>query len=368
MSNTGTDISPQENRLKQMEAEKNLYAFWAAILFLALVLSILVFISVYQNTSDILTPIIRDLIECVKRVSAGAIVATLSYLIITYQLKIIKNRFANEGISVDTFDQKLSSIDNKVEDIQEIIDGYNPTISRLINKVEREKYDDINLYTFYGLGTDLSNNPVLQNFSEQYNCIQYLWAASGNKVWHSIEPDNDNNRCLQISFDNNNDGGSNIAIHLSENKAHCTKNFKYLTFQAKIIKENDTEENILLAFRLVNGQLAHRRYKGENENPDCFTTLLLKNTEWKYFSLDIRNKDRWSLFEGDGNHLYDAKKVDFNVISSIVFELGSLKNDSNIPKESKFMKSKELGKGKGKLQIKNIELTKDNKTQTNVEN
>ncbi len=261
-----------------------------------------------------------------------------------------------------------------LNNMKALIPGYIPSV---FNK---------RFYTFYGLDEDISDEPTLQDFSgkgNQCSPIQFLWVAPGNKLYPNILKDQNNDSYLHIEFDNQdretnkNQEGSNIAIRLAGNQAHRKKNNKYLTFELRVPKNkrNVKNENIVLAFRIVNGWHQHWQYiNSKNRIEDkLVTTLILKDffqserasDEWKSFSLNIDDDKKWRLFKGDGNYLYGPKKADFSIITSIIFEFGSLPDEEEIKDKDKdgetssYNPEERPWAGKGELEIKNIKLSKE---------
>ena len=331
----------------QQEKEK-----WLIYVLCVVTIIGLFFISVWIDDSHQAKTVFLDYLH---RIIPSVVLAIVSYLVIEFL-------FTRKGISSKlNFSRQLFDIKQQLQTTNRISSvRFSPIINTLIDQIKQKKHDDLKLYTFYGLDKDISDKQVLQDFSmetqKHQSSIQFLWVAPDNKLCPSI---NQQENSLRISFQNQCEEGSNIAIRLIDNKPHCkAEEHNFLTFEARLTE--DSNENVLLAFRVVNGWLQHWHYAKQS---DTYTTYLLKKTDnWQFIALDLNNSNNWRLFEGDGNYIYGDEQVDFSIISSIIFEFGSLeKLESDRYPKSTFLERTRPGKGQGVIEIKNIKLSRSEK-------
>lgn len=320
---------------------------WLIYIICVITITCLFFISISIDDSHQAKTVFLDYLQ---RMIPSVILAIFSYLVVDFV-------FTRKGISSKlNFSRQLFDIKQQLETTNRISSvKFSPIINTLIDKIKQKEHDDLKLHTFYGLGEDISNNEVLQDFSmKTQSCpIQFLWVAPDNKLCPTI---NQQENSLRISFENQCEGGSNIAIRLVENKPHYkAEEYNFLTFEVRL--PEDSNKNVLLAFRVVNGWLQHWHYAKQS---DTYTTYLLKKTDnWQFIALDLNDSNNWRLFKGDGNYIYGNEQVDFSIISSIIFEFGSLeKSEAEKYPKSRFIERTRPGRGQGEIEIKNIKLSK----------
>lgn len=130
---------------------------------------------------------------------------------------------------------------------------------------------------------------------------------------------------------------------------------RYLAFDMRISNGN---EDVEVGFRVVNGWLQHWFYSyGETEGfikiklrPHCMIEPGQNISDWKSFSLDLENHQKWKLFKSDGNYRYSPREADFSYISFVIFEFGCSQGNE----ESAL--AQRPGSGSGELDIRNIRL------------
>jgi len=208
----------------------------------------------------------------------------------------------------------------------------------------------LKFYTFCGLFENTRSEDVFQDFEIKrpggnINAVHYLWADTytASSINASV---NSRDRFLRISF--NNMHGSypcNIAIRPKAEQALANTSQKpYLTFEARIPEEASQNERLLdkvsVVIRIGNGWF---QYWVHADKPGECIQLLVEDSEWQRFSLDLRST-HWHLFPSDGNVHYGPKNADFEIISSVVFEFGSY----NVPGRP--------GAGEGMVDIRQIRL------------
>jgi len=205
------------------------------------------------------------------------------------------------------------------------------------------------LYTFCGLFEETRNDDILQDFEMSrpggnINAVYYLWADTYRAGQISAYVDLVEN-FLRISFVNNAGSyPSNIAIRSKCERALVNTGAKTnLTFEARIphVSTHDKHlKKVSMAVRVVNGWLQHWEYA---DKPGEYIQFVVSDSEWKQFSLNLEGKN-WFLFQADGNHYYGPNVADFQIISFVVFEIGSY----NVPGRP--------GTGHGVLDIRRIKL------------
>lgn len=73
---------------------------------------------------------------------------------------------------------------------------------------------------------------------------------------------------------------------------------------------------------------------------------------WHKFSLDLEKNSWWHLFKSDGNYIYGPETPDFDVITSIIFEVGC-----SLPSGPAAALAQKPGPGKGRFELRNIRLS-----------
>ncbi|NJL47210.1 MAG: hypothetical protein HC929_06540 [Leptolyngbyaceae cyanobacterium SM2_5_2] len=215
------------------------------------------------------------------------------------------------------------------------------------------------MYTLSGLQGEVKKSSF-QDFDiagENKNAVYFFWADVSTSLASLIHASiNRNGKYLHVIFQSHSIGGVNVAIRPSGDKVRIRDNrMRYLTFDMRIEKGH---EDIEVGFRIVNGWLQHWFYSyGDTEG---FIKVKLRHyclinprqdiSEWKSFSLDLENNQKWTLFKSDGNYRYSPKVPDFGYISFIIFEFGCSQG------EEEGALAQRPGVGSGELDIRNIRL------------
>jgi hypothetical protein len=281
---------------------------------------------------------------------AGIVGALISYLFIYFV-------FIKQGITIDINPQQLEGIKQNLK--QDITATSGEMIRGLIDNMKRVGDSDLKLYTFCGLQSEVSQDSF-QDFNiagENKNAIHFFWADLSTPSPSEIRARIDKaGKFLHVSFNNHSIAGSNIAIRPSGDNARIRDNrMRYLAFDMRISKGN---EDVEVGFRVVNGWLQHWFYSyGETEGfikiklrPHCMIEPGQDISDWKSFSLDLENHQKWKLFKSDGNYRYSPREADFNYISFVIFEFGCSQGNE----ESAL--AQRPGSGSGELDIRNIRL------------
>jgi hypothetical protein len=275
--------------------------------------------------------------------TAGIVGSLISYLFIYFV-------FIKQGIN-----QQLENIKQNIK--QDINATSGKMIQGLIENMQRVGDSDVKLYTFCGLQSEV-NQDIFQDFNiagGNNNAIYFFWADLSTPSPSRIDARIDKaGQFLRVSFDNHSIGGSNIAIRPSGNNVRIRDDrMRYLAFDMRISKGN---EDVEVGFRVVNGWLQHWFYSyGDREGfikiklkPHCMIEPGQDASDWKSFSLDLENLQKWTLFRSDGNYRYSPSEADFGYISSIIFEFGCSQGNE----ESAL--AQRPGLGRGELDIRNI--------------
>jgi hypothetical protein len=281
---------------------------------------------------------------------AGIIGGLISYLFIYFI-------FIKKGINININPDQIESIKQNIK--QDITSTSGEMIRGLIDNMQRIGDSDLKLYTFCGLQNEVSQD-TFQDFNisgENKNAIHFFWADLSTPSPSEIHAKIDKaGKFLHASFENHSIGGSNIAIRPSGDKARIRDNrMRYLAFDMRISKGN---EDVEIGFRVVNGWLQHWFYSyGDTEGfikiklrPHCMIEPGQDISDWKSFSIDLENPQKWKLFKSDGNYRYSPKEADFNCISFVIFEFGCSQG-----KEESAL-AQRPGLGRGELDIRNIRL------------
>lgn len=254
--------------------------------------------------------------------------------------------------------------------IQTIAGG--KTVQVLTSKMKRIEHEDIELYRFLGLKGEQEDsatfhNQIFQDFDlkgKNQNAVYFFWANTStnppSKITAKVDRDN---KFLTVSFETFSTGGANVAIRASGDIARFRANkMRYLCFDMRLRKDDESDsDNVEVGFRVVNGWLQHWQYSDmPNEGyikallkQYCKLTADEKVRTWTTFSLDLESTEKWHIFTADGNYMYGLDSADFQIISTIIFEVGCRE------KEKEGALAQKPGPGKGKVDIANIRLSEE---------
>ena len=258
-----------------------------------------------------------------------------------------------------TFIISLVSGDEMIDFIEEYIDKKARDLYGKFVRDYSNKIDANELYLVHGLNKATNeHNNLFQDFicdQKNYNPIYFLWTdttVSNNKIEASVVKENDDNSFLQIIFTNGGGKGCNIAIRPQNGNAidnSNSKGKKNLRFQAEISKSYKKNDVLGLAVRVVNGYMQHWEYK--NTNNDCLSFAVNKSGNGtNIIDVELTHKDKWQLFQGDGNKISNLEKnPNFDIISLVIISFGGFISETNHPKE-----------GKGIINLKKTELCDNN--------
>jgi hypothetical protein len=111
----------------------------------------------------------------------------------------------------------------------------------------------------------------------------------------------------------------------------------------------DDEQNPLaeigVVVRVINGWLEHYHYASHPGECLPFKVNVNEKNAFVRYKLDLKDKGKWVRFDSDGNHLHGPHTKDFQIISSVIFEVGGYKELSR------------PGSGKGMIDFKDIRLS-----------
>ncbi|MDJ0615457.1 MAG: hypothetical protein QNJ63_01715 [Calothrix sp. MO_192.B10] len=330
----------------------------------------------------LLYPLIPANNDLVKNLIVGALITALVFFLISTFYKVVisslrlvmsemrKSLIMDmtiqlEEIVIKTREERAKE---RKELIQTVTGG--KTVQGLISKMKQLEHEDLELYRFLGLrgeeeDREAFHNTTFQNFNligRNQNAIYFFWANTSTNPASEITARVDRKEnFLTVSFKSYSVGGANIAIRASGDTARFRDNrMRYLSFDMRLRKEVENDsDNVEVGFRLVDGWLQHWHYSyTDNEG---YIKVLLKHycqltsnetvSAWETFSLDIENREFWHLFLSDGNYKYGSKSPDFEIISSVIFEVGCREEEMEGALEPK------PGPGQGKVDINNIRLS-----------
>jgi len=207
-------------------------------------------------------------------------------------------------------------------------------------------------YVFCGLRKELRAGSVFQDFyivrpGGNINAVSYLWADTYRACQINAEiPEGE--KYLRVEFRNEpRSYPCNIAIRpQGEQALENTCSDATLTFEARVppgIAGQDWLKEVSLALRVVNGWVQHWEYV---DKPGEYVQFPIRSSEWTKFSADLGNGN-WQLFQGDGNLTSGPAKPGFEVITAVVFEVGSY----DVPGRP--------GDGQGVVDIRDIRLERN---------
>lgn len=183
----------------------------------------------------------------------------------------------------------------------------------------KEYDDDIAVQDWSMRKGDKPNNP-----------LAYLWAAAAGSRISACVPPEDDDPVLRVEFENR---GSphpcNVAIHPTGMYARKTKSTqRYLTFEFRAVEEGSedaTEEGpspqppVSVVVRVRDANLVQWVY-GNPSNGSYSVAIL--NEEPSTFGIDLKpdtGQRKWMTLYGERRA---ADEPDFNVIATVVFEVG----------------------------------------------
>lgn len=207
------------------------------------------------------------------------------------------------------------------------------------------------LYTIQGLKDDLREESVFQDFDirrpgPNINPVYFLWAD----VFRGCQINAYTNKhYLRVLFTNQRKSyPCSIAVRPKDEKPlKNSQGKRFLSFEARIPSEALRSRKLMrevgIAIRVVNGWVQHWEYAIHPR--ECSLQFKVSSSVWTKCSVDLKDRSKWSLFTSDGNYLFGPERADFEIISTVVFELGS---------PGQLISPK---RGRGMIDIRNISLS-----------
>jgi len=209
-----------------------------------------------------------------------------------------------------------------------------------------EKYR-VPLYTFYGYRFEKFNNRTLesltttdsknntkityQDFADEENCIQNMWASAHDKSYIQAEVKDDKNelgnKVLAVKFKYDSHGPNVNIRSCCYQPFRLPDNIHKLVIRAKANPNKNSKKELALGVRIVNGYFQHWSHSHE---PLKYKPLEL-GPEFEEMSIPL-TKERWTFFQSDGNMYYEdihgktatfEGKDTFKYILGVVLEFGS---------------------------------------------